>query len=65
MKHKKRLDKPAVGKQAPVLIYRLPFPKPVCLEKCSMNIPHGYETDILKTLKSTELNHIDHSARGH
>jgi hypothetical protein len=28
------------------------FPRPVCLEKCTMNIPNGYETDILKTLKS-------------
>jgi hypothetical protein len=34
------------------VIYRPLFPRPICLEKCTMNIPNGYETDILKTLKS-------------
>jgi hypothetical protein len=52
MKHKKRPDKPVVGKQAPVVTYRLPFPRPVCLEKCTMETPRGYEADILMTLKA-------------
>jgi hypothetical protein len=34
------------------VIYRPLFPRPVCLEKCTMEIPNGYETDILKTLKA-------------
>jgi hypothetical protein len=35
------------------VIYHPPlFPRPICLEKCTMEIPRGYETDILKTLKS-------------
>jgi hypothetical protein len=33
-------------------IYRPLFPRPICLEKCTMNIPNGYETDILMTLKA-------------
>jgi hypothetical protein len=32
--------------------YRPLFPRPICLEKCTMNIPNGYEEDILKTLKA-------------
>jgi hypothetical protein len=28
------------------------FPRPVCLEKCTMETPRGYETDILMTLKA-------------
>lgn len=28
------------------------FPRPVCLEKCTMSIRAGYEVHILKTLKS-------------
>jgi len=32
--------------------YRPLFPRPICLEKCTMNIKKGYEADILKTLKS-------------
>jgi len=28
------------------------FPRPVCLEKCSMDIKRGYETYILKTLRA-------------
>ena len=34
------------------VIYRPLFPRPICLEKCTMNIPNGYENDILKTLKA-------------
>jgi hypothetical protein len=52
MKRKKKPEKPVAGKQAPALIYRFPFPKPICLEKCTMEIPKGYETDILTTLKA-------------
>jgi hypothetical protein len=29
-----------------------PFPRPICLEKCTMNIPKGYEEYILMTLKA-------------
>jgi len=28
------------------------FPRPICLEICTMNIPNGYENYILKTLKA-------------
>jgi mRNA-degrading endonuclease RelE of RelBE toxin-antitoxin system len=28
------------------------FPRPICLEHCTMNIPNGYENYILKTLKA-------------
>jgi len=28
------------------------FPRPICLEKCTMNIPNGYEENILMTLKA-------------
>jgi hypothetical protein len=52
MKRKKLADKPVIEKQAPALTYRPPFPKPVCLEKCTMEMPKGYETDILMTLKA-------------
>jgi hypothetical protein len=49
-KHKTAQEKQnySIGK----VIYRPPFPRPLCLEKCTMEIPRGYETDILKTLKS-------------
>ena len=33
-------------------IYRPLFPRPICLEKCTMNIPRGYEENILMTLKA-------------
>ena len=29
-----------------------PFPRPICLEKCTMSIPKGYEENILMTLKA-------------
>jgi hypothetical protein len=32
--------------------FRPPFPRPVCLEKCTMSIPNGYEKHILMTLKA-------------
>jgi mRNA-degrading endonuclease RelE of RelBE toxin-antitoxin system len=28
------------------------FPRPICLEHCTMNIPSGYENHILMTLKA-------------
>jgi hypothetical protein len=65
MRHKKRPDKPVVERPAPVVTYRLPFPKPVCLEKCTMNIPNGYETDILKTLKSFSNEELYHRKTPH
>lgn len=34
------------------IISASPFPLPVCLEKCAMDIKRGYETDILMTLKA-------------
>jgi hypothetical protein len=52
MKRKNRPDKPVVEKPAPIVTYHPPFPRPICLEKCTMNIPNGYETDILMTLKA-------------
>lgn len=34
-------------------IYHPPlFPRPICLEKCTMEIPRGYEANILMTLKA-------------
>jgi hypothetical protein len=49
-KHKSAGEKQnySIGK----VVYRPLFPRPVCLEKCTMNIPKGYETDILITLKA-------------
>jgi len=51
LKHKKGGEagpvKPAGG-----VVYHDPFPIPVCLEKCTMAAPKGYEWDILKTLRS-------------
>ena len=50
MKHKYNA-KQVKEKPALVVVDR-PFPRPICLEKCTMNIPNGYEGDILKTLKA-------------
>ncbi|MDR1420544.1 MAG: hypothetical protein LBI86_09240 [Treponema sp.] len=41
-----------ISKSGTKRVFISPFPRPLCLEKCTMNIPSGYETDILKTLKS-------------
>ena len=38
-------------KTPPIATYS-PFPRPICLEKCTMNIPNNYENDILKTLRA-------------
>ena len=51
MKYKKKVKSPLMQK-APSIVTYSPFPRPICLEKCTMNIPNGYETDILKTLKA-------------
>jgi hypothetical protein len=32
--------------------YYGPFPQPICLEQCTMNISNGYERSILMTLKA-------------
>jgi hypothetical protein len=47
----KKAGVPGAGTVSPP-VYRPPFPRPICLEKCDMNIPRGYETDILMTLKA-------------
>ena len=51
VKNKKKAGKSIIGDNAPVLKYS-PFPRPVCLEKCSMDIKKGYEADIIKTLRA-------------
>jgi len=51
MKHNKKPKSPAMLKAPSIATYS-PFPRPICLEKCTMNIPNGYENDILKTLKA-------------
>ncbi|MDR1231922.1 MAG: hypothetical protein LBK61_11050 [Spirochaetaceae bacterium] len=48
---KKKAGVPGADKVSPP-VYRLPFPRPVCLEKCTMNIPNGYAENILMTLKA-------------
>jgi hypothetical protein len=53
MKNYKKEKKPLVAKVEKDCTYTYsPFPRPICLEKCTMNIPNGYEDDILKTLKA-------------
>ncbi|MDR1469600.1 MAG: hypothetical protein LBT00_09930 [Spirochaetaceae bacterium] len=47
----KKADAP-VADVVPTTVYRPPFPRPVCLELCTMNIPNGYEKNILMTLKA-------------
>jgi hypothetical protein len=42
-----KVSKPGMKK-----IFISPFPRPVCLEQCTMEIPNGYESDILMTLKA-------------
>ena len=50
MKHKHNAklikEKPALA------VIDRPFPRPICLEKCTMKIPKGYEEHILMTLKA-------------
>jgi hypothetical protein len=41
-----------ISKPGPKKVFISPFPRPVCLEKCTMEMPKGYETDILMTLKA-------------
>ena len=40
-----------MGKISAYVTYSL-FPRPICLEKCTINAPKGYEDNILKTLKA-------------
>jgi hypothetical protein len=42
-----KISKPGTKK-----VFISPFPRPVCLEKCTMETPKGYEADILMTLKA-------------
>jgi hypothetical protein len=51
MKSNKKLKQKGIVVKAPPMTYK-PFPRPICLEKCTMNMPNGYEKDILMTLKS-------------
>jgi len=51
LKHKKG-GGAKLARRAGGMVYRDPFPRPICLEKCTVNIPNGYEKDILKTLKA-------------
>jgi hypothetical protein len=37
------------------VIYHPLFPRPICLEKCTMNMPNGYEKDILMTLSHSAM----------
>jgi hypothetical protein len=48
----KRNAKQIKKKPAEVVVDKPLFPRPICLEKCTMNIPNDYEDDILKTLKA-------------
>jgi hypothetical protein len=53
MKHSKKEKSSTMSKMPSAITYSLPlFPRPVCLERCTINIPNGYENDILKTLKA-------------
>jgi hypothetical protein len=47
----KKAGVPSAGVVSPPS-YRPPFPRPVCLEQCTMNIPNGYAENILMTLKA-------------
>jgi hypothetical protein len=47
----KKAGVPSAGVVSPP-VYHLPFPRPICLEKCTMSIPNGYEKNILMTLKA-------------
>ena len=51
MKNKKKAKLPTIEKVAANVTYSL-FPRPICLEKCTIHPPNGYENDILKTLKA-------------
>jgi hypothetical protein len=53
MKNNKKAQSPAVEKIADNVRYKFAlFPRPICLEKCTMKIPKGYEEHILMTLKA-------------
>jgi len=51
MKNNKKIKPPVMLKVPSIATYS-PFPRPICLEKCTMNIPRGYEGNILMTLKA-------------
>jgi hypothetical protein len=54
MKNNKKAKSLVMGKAPSNVTYSPPplFPRPICLERCTMNIPNGYENNILKTLKA-------------
>ena len=64
MKHNKKV-KPAAMLKVPSIVTYSPFPRPICLEKCTMNIPNGYENDILKTLKAFSNQNLYHRKNPH
>ncbi|MDR0290889.1 MAG: hypothetical protein LBI06_08140 [Treponema sp.] len=47
------------------VIYTPLFPRPICLERCTMNVPNGYENNILKTLKAFSNKDSYHSKFPH
>jgi len=50
----KKSKKLSLERKAKRLEYIRPtlFPRPICLEECTINLPSGYEKDIFRTLKS-------------
>ena len=53
MKYKKKAKSPILQKVASnIACTSLMFPRPICLENCTMNIQKGYEKYIFDTLKS-------------
>jgi hypothetical protein len=52
MKSKHKNNKAKLGYKIGAVSYRPIFPRPICLEKCTMNMPNGYEKDILMTLRA-------------
>lgn len=52
MKSKYKNNKVTLEHKPGTVTYRPLFPRPLCLEKCTMNIPNGYENEILMTLKT-------------
>ena len=51
--------------KVPANVTYSPFPRPVCLERCTMNIQRGYETDILMTLKAFSNKDLYHRKSPH
>jgi len=45
--------------------YELIFPRPICLERCSVKVPKGYEKDVLETLKAFSNKEKYHNKKPH